>query len=263
MTAIKDWNGNDVPVRRSAGPGQVLTFERWEDNVLRGHASPWPPSDLLKQVTGYRASDSHFAQEDAAALKADLGLISRFQSVNSEDAVTWSWFGTLDAAPAPDRRAAIQWLYDRAGIPATAVDPRIDQWMRVFHPNAPGSPRGPELDARITDDTAVVYVEAKWKASIGTGKGKDLKIPDDQIELRRDSLRDDPALLDDDRALAVLGVSEVKPDLAKWTNAEADQDVKPVTIAWLTWDDLAECGAHPLADEFALYLAWKRKNAGP
>jgi hypothetical protein len=141
VTTIKDWNGDTVPVRRSAGPTAVLTFERWEDHVLRGQATPWPPPDLLKQVTAYRARDSHFAPADAEGLMVALGgMISRFQSVNSEDAVSWSWFGTLGAAPATDRRAAIQWLYDRAGIDAIAVDPEIGQWMRVFHPQRPGQP---------------------------------------------------------------------------------------------------------------------------
>jgi hypothetical protein len=67
----------------------------------------------------------------------------------------------------------VQWLYDRAGIPATADTPEIDQWARVFHPDAPTSPRGPELDARIDDPSAaLVYVEAKWNAAVGTGKSK-------------------------------------------------------------------------------------------
>jgi hypothetical protein len=255
---VKNWNGQEIPVRRSRGG--VLTFERWEDNVLRGDAEPWPPAQLLKQVTGYASKLEHFDPADADALEADLaGRISRFQSINSEDAVTWSWFGTLGFAPAAARIAVIQWLYDRIGLDAKAVEPRIDQWMRVFHPNAPGSPRGPELDARVDDQVALVYVEAKWKADIGTGRGKDLEIPADQIDLRRDSLRTDPALADDQRALAVLGVSEITPNLDKWTGFNEGQ--QPVTIAWLNWDELAACPAHPLADEFARYLAWKREHA--
>lgn len=258
MAVIESWNGSPVSVRRSRGG--VVTFECWQDNVLRLGDAPWPP-ELLKQVTGYRARREHFDPDDADALGAELGgTISRYQSLNSEDAVTWSWFGTLAGAPGDTRRAAIQWLYDRVGLDATAADPAIDQWMRVFHPNAPGSPRGPELDARITDQTALVYVEAKWNADIGTGRGKDAGVPDDQIVLRRDSLRTDPALADDERALAVLGVSEIEPDLAKWHEPAGEQ--RPVTIAWLTWDELAACAAHPLADEFASYLAWKRKHAG-
>jgi hypothetical protein len=256
MGRMEDWNGKRVAFRRSRGG--VLTFERWQDNVLG--SSPWPDA-LLHQVRGYVAKRPHFAEEDAEALGGQLdGRISKFQSVNSEDAVTYSWFGTLAAASADIRRAAAQWLYDRAGIAASANAPMIDQWARVFHPNAPASARGPELDARIDDPGgALVYVEAKWKASIGTGRGRVADVPDDQIILRRDSLRSDPTLEGDQRAFAVLGISPLKPDLAKWR--ESDRDHRTVTVAWLTWDELAECPEHPLTAEFGRYIAWKRMLA--
>jgi hypothetical protein len=256
MAVIESWNGRPVAIRRSRGG--VLTFERWQDNVLG--SPPWPEA-LLEQVRGYVARRSHFTDDDAVALGAQLdGRISKFQSINSEDAVTYSWFGTLAAAKPETRRAAIQWLYDRAGIPATAALPSIDQWARVFHPNAPASGRGPELDARIDDPgVALVYVEAKWNASVGTGKGKTTEVPDDQIVLRRDSLRNDPVSQHDNRTFAVLGISEATPDLAKWN--EHDASLRRVTIAWLTWDDVAACTAHPFADEFARYITWKRAHA--
>ncbi len=255
---VKDWNGNDVAVRRSRGG--VLTFERWEDNVLRGDLNPWPPEQLLKQVRGYVGHRDHFDAEDADALAADLGRISKIQSINSEDAVTFSWFGTLAGAAADKRRAAVQWLYDRIGIDATAKDPVIDQWSRVFHPHAPGSANGPELDARIDDpDAALIYVEAKWRAAIGTGKGKAAGIRDDQIVLRRNSMRADPALEVDQRLFVVLGVSEHKPDLAAWVEPEGP--ARPVRVAWLTWNDLSACAAHPLAEEFSRFIAWKREAA--
>ena len=86
-----------------------------------------------------------------------------------------------------------------------------------FPPNAADSPRGPELDARIHDPSgALIYVETKWNAKVGTGKGKAANVPDDQIVLRRDSLRDDPAHKSDQRVMAVLGISERKPDQTRW-----------------------------------------------
>jgi hypothetical protein len=256
VALITDWNGSPVAVRRSRGG--VLTFERWEDNVLGG--PPWP-EPLLRQVRGYVARRDYFSSDDAQALAAHLGdRISKFQSVNSEDAVTYSWFGTLADASPDTRRAAVQWLYERAGLDAAAVAPTIDQWARVFHPNAAESHRGPELDARIDDPgVALVYVEAKWNAEVGTGKGKTTGVPDDQIVLRRDSLRNDPGLESAKGLRAVLGVSEVRPDMAKWHEPAGDQ--RAVAIAWLDWDDLAQCPTHPLTEEFRRYLAWKRAHA--
>jgi hypothetical protein len=95
MAMTENWNGAPVAVRRSRGG--VLTFERWDDNVLGG--PPWPNA-LLDQVRGYVARHAHFADADAEALAAHLeGRISKFQSVNSEDAVTYSWFGHSLALP--------------------------------------------------------------------------------------------------------------------------------------------------------------------
>lgn len=262
MPLIENWNGVPVLYRRSHGVSQVLTFERWQENVLRGIAKAWPPEALQKQARGYVANTDHFDPQDAEALAADLGgRISKMQSINSEDAVTYSWFGTLSEAPADARRAAVQWLYDRIGLQATATDPAVDQWSRIHHPNAPGSARGPELDARIDDAApgALVYVEAKWQAAVGTGKGKAAGIPADQIELRRDSLRSDPALKHDHRPFAVLGVSEKKPAMAAWK--ETHEHLPPVHVAWLTWDELAQCPHHPSAAEFKRYITWKRALA--
>ncbi|MEJ7569629.1 MAG: hypothetical protein WKF41_15355 [Gaiellaceae bacterium] len=73
------------------------------------------------------------------------------------------------------------------------------------------------------------------------------------------TLRKDPTLAGDARSFVVAGVSNVVLDL----NVYGETDVstsRPVTVAWLTWDDLASCSAHPRADEFARYLEWKREH---
>ena len=216
---------------------------------------------MLKQVHAYVARKSWFAGDDAAALAAELGRISKFQSLKSEDAVTWSWFGTLALAEPEDRRAAIQWLYERLDLGLTATTGvQIDQWMRVIHPNAPQSPNGPELDARIDDPGgALIYVEAKWDAVLGTGKGRHEGTKDDQVLLRRSALRTEPALAHDKRDFVVMGVSNASPDLAIYTEPQQQPPLRPVAVAWLTWDDLADCDAHPRAGEFRCYLAWKRE----
>jgi hypothetical protein len=262
METITDWNGQQLEVRRSRGSG-VPYVTSWQHNVIRPGSIEWPEW-LVKQVRGYVAQRSWFTDADAAALAAEFGSISKFQSLRSEDAVTWSWFGTLALADEQARARTIQWLYDRLGLGSTAsARVNIDQWQRVVHPNALSSPKGPEIDVRIDDPgAALVYVESKWGASLGTGKGAAGGTLDDQIVLRRDSLRKDPALAGDpDRPYLVLGVSDDPPDLAIYDEARNADGLRPVSIAWITWDDLAACDAHPHAEEFARYLAWKREHA--
>lgn len=236
MALLRSYDGRMVPVRYSAGSA-VPYVECWEDNVLRPPDLDQWPAALLKQVRGYVAHKSWFAEDDAEALAARLGRISKFQSLNSEDALTWSWFGTVAFAEQETRRRTIQWLYDRLGLELLASPQvAVDHWMRVVHPNAPGSTRGPELDARIDDHgVALIYVEAKWDAALGTGKGAVEGEEDDQVVLRRAAMRADPALVEDRRAFVVLGMSNEMPDLSVYEEAPQQPPLRPVAITWLTW----------------------------
>jgi hypothetical protein len=263
MGSITGHDGRLTPVRFSAGAGRVLYVERWEDNVLAPPTGHQWPAALLKQIRSYVAFPTWFTEVDANALATHLGRISKFQSINSEDALTWSWFGTLGCAEPAQRRLAVQWLYDRIGLDlAASPQPTIDQWMRVVHPNTPQGTNGPELDARIDDPgVALVYVEAKWDAALGTGKGATNDRRDDQIILRRDALRAERALANDHRKFVVLGISNETPDLTHYAELQFDEPQRPVTIAWLTWQDLATCELHPMASEFRRYLQWKSNHA--
>ena len=251
---IEDWNNRPLRVRYSRGKGHVPYVEDWTRNVIGldpDNAPPW----LTRQAMAYVARPSWFGPEDAVRLSQQLGRISKFQSLRSEDALSWSWFGTLALADEGTRQAAVQWLYDRLELPLRAsAAVNIRQWDRVPHPNA--SRNGPEIDAIIDDpDNALIYVEAKWLADLGTGRGATHKVPDDQIVLRRDSLRRDPALQNDKRSHVVLGVSLEQRDCTPYV--ESSDSMPGVTIAWSTWRDLAECPAHPYTAEFARHLAWK------
>src|SRR4051794_25204728 len=137
MAQVRGYDGRRVEIRHSLG-SKVPYVVAWEDNVLAPPSDcQWPPA-VVKQVNAYVARKSWFAEEDAAVLAARLGHISKFQSLNSEDAVTWSWFGTLGLAEPASRRLVIQWLYDRLDLALTASSKiTIDQWMRIIHPNAP------------------------------------------------------------------------------------------------------------------------------
>ena len=110
--------------------------------------------------------------------------------------MTWSWFGTMAGAETTVRREVTQWLHDHVGISLHASDGvAIDQWARVPHPNAPGSPNGPSsMRGSMIPGGALMYIEAKWNASLGTGEGNTDEALDDQVVLRRDSFRKHPAL---------------------------------------------------------------------
>lgn len=258
-SAFTDWNEAPLAVRFSRGASRVPYAEDWRRSVIGlAGGKPVPPW-LERQVRGYVAHRSWFEEADAVALSAVLGRISKFQSLRSEDALTWSWFGTLATAAPAAQQAAIQWLCDMLELQVDAsATAGVRQWERVLHPNAP-TRNGPEIDAIVDDPIgALIYVEAKWRAELGTGRGASEKKRDNQIVLRRDSLRNNPALDADERPLVVLGLAQSEPDLSVYD--EADASLRPVIIRWLTWRALAACPTHPHAEEFGRHLAWKEAH---
>jgi hypothetical protein len=261
VSSIRDWNDVPLAVRFSRGASRVPYVEGWRRNVVGLQNGQAHPDWLERQVRTYTARRGWFDDADADALSAELGRISKFQSLRSEDALTWSWFGTLTMVSAERRQEVIQWMYDALDLRLHASrDVQLRQWERVMHPNA-RSPNGPEIDAIIDDPgAALIYVEAKWRADLGTGRGASIDKPDDQIVLRRDSMRKDPALRGDERTLVVLGVTPVDTGVDAY--AERDPSLRPVSVHWLTWQSLATCSAHPHAVELQRYLDWRDKRGG-
>jgi hypothetical protein len=255
MQEIADWNGSPLLVRYSRGASRVPYVEDWQRNVLGVEDAADAPGFLTRQVRAYVARRAWFSEQDALALSARLGRISKFQSLRSEDAVTWSWFGTLARAAADARRASIQWLYDFLDVNVDVSDDvAIRQWVRVPHPNVPGRV-GPEVDAIVDDRRGpLIYVEAKWRATLGTGRGVDEETPDDQIVLRCRALG--AAARDESPPRVVLGISVNGSEVDVYQHVADETDV---VVRWLTWTDLATCHEHPQAQAFSSYLAWKQR----
>jgi hypothetical protein len=56
--------------------------------------------------------------DDDRLARERLGYYCDLQSLNSEDAVTWSFFGTLAYMPAEDRQRVCSGLFERLDLPA-------------------------------------------------------------------------------------------------------------------------------------------------
>ena len=93
MKQIPDWAAAaTVTVAESAG-GVLATIDPFA-NLLRAGVSPWPPSELLQKLYGSDRWRGKTEEDDRLA-RAALGHYSDLQSLNSEDAITWSFFGPL------------------------------------------------------------------------------------------------------------------------------------------------------------------------
>ena len=96
MQTILDWNGSEVSLAESRGG--VLAFVDPFAGLLRGGIKDGPPPEIMRKL--YKSGNqSAFRGEDLDAVVEKLGYYCDLQSVNSEDAMTWSVFGPLIYAP--------------------------------------------------------------------------------------------------------------------------------------------------------------------
>jgi hypothetical protein len=182
---VADWNGRPITIARSKkGVRAVCDFT---DNLIREDRLPWPPPPVVQKL--YESIHSRsFEGVELAACKQRLGFYSDIQSLNSEDAITWSYFGPFLAETSESRAAFLNWLLEEVGLAELAGGERcgIDLWRRIPHPDPPISPGGPELDVVLDGDQAVVFLEAKWRSKEGARQGR--TGTKTQLELRRDFL---------------------------------------------------------------------------
>jgi len=89
---MQDWNGNIVEFVRSKGGKVALLNPR--DNLISTRISPWPPVEIVQKFYQSRQLRA-FNEMEKEMLTTKLGYYTDLQSINSEDAITWSVFGTI------------------------------------------------------------------------------------------------------------------------------------------------------------------------
>jgi hypothetical protein len=182
-------------------------------------------------------------------------VYSDLQSLHSEDAVTWSYFGPLAVQPPEAKARFLDWLLGRLGLGDQAGPGgcSIDLWRRVPHPDK-SLPGGPELDFVLDGEQCTIFGEVKWRSGEGRKQGR--QKDKGQMQLRRDFFMKYGKAIYGRRGFVVLGVSLAGP-----LEAETPPDAEGVLTRTLNWNDLAEYPEHPKGDEFRRYLEWKRAHS--
>ncbi|HUU46291.1 MAG TPA: hypothetical protein VM118_11230 [Acidobacteriota bacterium] len=247
--SIPDWNGDEIACAHSKGGVRVVAHPY--DNLIRTGCRPWPPAEIVQKLYKSR-HEGAFSDEDKKVLSKGLGYYCDLQSLHSEDAITWSVFGTAAGAPQPNLRA---WLRDLCGIldlpTVQPDDAQIDLWRRVPHPDTLVS-GGPEIDVSIFTTNTVILVEAKWKSSVARGQGKNRD--KDQIQLRGEFFKKYGArIFPNQPNLIVAGIG---------LSSEGFTDTTPegITFTSATWQQVCSLASHPHAKEVRQYYEWKKKN---
>lgn len=240
---MKDWNDKEIRIVKSRG-GKISVCNH-EDNLIIPPNSVWPHPDIVKKL--YKSNLIRYFEENARSeLIKKLGFYCNLQSLRSEDAITWSVFGTLHYFPKVSKVEFINSLLERIGEKLRVNDCSIQLWTRIAHPDTLVS-GGPELDFQIVGDNLVILGEAKWTGKVAKGQGEAKN--KDQLELRlefRQKYGKQIFPKANEMLLLVVGLSE-RPD-------SIDSD-----ITWITWEEICNKTRHPLENEVKRYYLWKKE----
>jgi hypothetical protein len=245
-----DWNGKPIPLARSKGGVKAVAHPF--DNLIRTGIAAWPPPEIIQKLYKSRQSRA-FEGKDLEIATLGLGYYCDPQSLHSEDAITWSVFGTIAHAPQNILETWLKDLFRLIDLPDSESDnAEIFLWRRLPHPDTLVS-GGPEIDVGITTSITVILGEAKWLSGIGgaQGKAKDK----DQIQLRSEFLaKYGEGIFPARPHKVVLGISLVP-------NAFKDTTPKGVIFRTTSWQHLSALPSHPLVDELTRYVEWKMVNS--
>jgi hypothetical protein len=244
---MEDWNGRRVEAIRSRGG--VFAFPDYANNLIRPEPVCWPPAEIIQKL--YKTEKLWaFLGEDQELLSRKVGYYCDLQSVHSEDAMHWSYFGPLVYGAVEDRQRFGCWL--RSKLALNCGDPNrccLAMWQRVPHPDN-GTPNGPEVDLVISTDTFTLLAESKWRSGEGRWQGVDGTAT--QLQLRQRFLARFGKSLFGDVFLAVL---YIVLDNSQFSSGNSSSGVPVLNIRWA---DLCDFSQHAYAAEVRRYYDWKR-----
>ncbi len=247
----KDWNGKDVQVAYSKG-GKVPVLSDPFNNLIRTGMPNWPPIEIVQKL--YKGNDNNFASDDKQKCTDSLGYYCDLQSIHSEDAITWSVFGTISYAGKAIKEQWVSELFKAINLPAVAStdNAEIFLWRRIPHPDTLVS-GGPEIDVGIITSDTVILCEAKWTSSVGQHQGK--SGTKDQIQLRGEFLEKyGKKIFRNKRHFCVLGIT---------INDNGVTNTVPESVIFksITWEKLCSAKSHSLSEEVYRYYNWKLNNS--
>jgi hypothetical protein len=241
VSSIRNWKDKEIRVVKSKG-GKISVCD-YRDNLIIPVDSTWPHPDIVKKL--YQSNHVYdFDEPERHELTRELGFYCDLQSLRSEDAITWSVFGTLHYFSKKYQIYFVNSLLDIVGVKLTVNDCFIELWTRIAHPDTLVS-GGPELDIQIVCANLVIFGEAKWLSKVAEGQGK--KKDKDQLQLRREFMSMyGSGIFPKASKRLVLCIELLETDHKDRYN--------------ITWAEICNKTRHPLKNEITDYYLWKEKN---
>lgn len=243
---MKDWNGRKINFAKSKGGVIVVTHPF--DNLISTNCIPWPPPEIVQKLYKSRQIRA-FQGSQSSICTSGLTYYCDLQSLHSEDAITWSVFGTVAYSGLSKRENWVSQFFKLLDISdAVSTNAVIFLWRRIPHPDTLVS-GGPELDFGIITDNTLILGEVKWQSGVGSAQGK--RKNKDQIQLRGEFLKKyGKTIFPSLKVQIVVGVG---------LSQNAFNNTVPSGVSFLstTWEDICSIQAHPHFDEIQRYYEWK------
>ena len=244
MKTLPNWNGDDVILANSKGG--VLAFTEPLEGLLRGNVEVWPPPEILQKL--YKSNhEKDYEGEDLVAVVESMGYYCDLQSINSEDAITWSVFGPLIYADEATRVKFCTHLFHL--IEPALCPPRVvtvSLWRRTPHP-IELTMGGPEIDVLLQTPTVVILGEAKWNSPPN----------EKQIEFRKKVFRRiGQRTYAAKTTFVVLGIYLDRP---LFQCQESNVGGVKILMRNVSWKDICSISPHPAGDELLRYFRWKKQ----
>lgn len=253
MISIPHWFSGS-PLETFISRSGVILLHHLLAGLPRTGIPVWPAPEVAQKRSKAELASSYSDAERAPLVEA-LGRYCSLQSMHSEDAMTWAAFGPLVYADQAQRETFVAELLRRVGLNnCTATGATVRLWRRFPHPESWTS-GGPEIDAAIMTNDALLIFEAKWLS--GEGRGQGVNGDKGQLDLRRMLCQDTglQRMYDGIETFAVIGLS-IDGDLLGAVDPIVWREVETRALAWAQFYSLE---SHPIGNELRAFLQWKRK----
>lgn len=243
---MENWNGKKINFAKSKGG--VIVVSHPFDNLISVNGIPWPPPEIIQKLYKSRQVRA-FEGAQSSICTSGLSYYCDLQSLHSEDAITWSIFGTVSYSNLSIRENWVSQFFKLLDISdAVSTNAVIFLWRRIPHPDTLVL-GGPELDFGIITNNALILGEAKWQSGVESAQGK--KKNKDQIQLRGEFLKKYGKIIFPSLEVQiVVGVGLFKNTF---------NNTVPTGVRFLstTWEDICSIQSHPHFNETQKYYKWK------
>lgn len=244
-----DWNGRRIPYAETRGG--VIAVTNPIHNLVGMEQERSIPSELIPKI--HKSPHiRYFSGDERRRCKSSWGFYCDLQSMHSEDAITWSVFGTMARSTRTRKEAWLREFFEILNLSIAKVErSEIRLWHRLRHPDSIFL-GGPEVDVLISTEDTLMLIEAKWLSPVDQNQGE--SGTKDQIQLRGEFLaKFGPRLFPPYFHYVVVGISLLEGTFV-------DTTPKTVLFRSITWEVVCALRAHPLATELGKYYEWRKAH---